>query len=43
MPLCSSIVVFNAQSIASEKVSGDKIHPCLIAVLTVKVVDKSVL
>ena len=42
MPCGCSIVVFNTQSIASEKIcgnkiSGDKIHPCLVSVFTVKV------
>ena len=36
-------VVFGTQSITSEKISGDKIHPCLTPVFTVKHADKSML
>ena len=43
MSLSCSIVVFNTQSITSEKIGGDKIHSCLTLVLTVKGADKSVL
>ena len=43
IPLGCFTVVFSTQSITSEKISGDKIHPCLTPVLTVKDADKSVL
>ena len=38
MPLGCSIVVFSTHLITSEKISGDKIHPCLTPILSA---DKS--
>ena len=43
MPRGCSIVDFSSQSINSENISGDKIHPCLTTVLAVQCAGKSVL